>query len=242
MGKFLDKVRQVFNLFLLMLLVVAVAAVFVYFLSSEETRGTTFWMSLGFMGVALVLATLFASRVALRGDSGRAVPGSFVQLFLVAGYFLFTIVIAVVNARVNFSTTGYLLIHVGGLAVFLIPLLLTNMAMLKQDSTERREQRQGRVDLALRASRVRNLATDLEGRIPQEDIAALKKLSESLQYSDPTPAPRALEDALDDALKSLEAAAHLPDGDDSARAGVARACTLAGRALAERNTAVLNSK
>ena len=74
MGKFLDKIRQAFNLFLIMLLIAAVAAVFVYFLTDEAQRGTTFWMSVAFMGAGLVLTTLFASRVSMRGDSGRSVP------------------------------------------------------------------------------------------------------------------------------------------------------------------------
>ena len=42
MGKFFDKIRQVFNLFLIMLLIAAVAAVFIYFLTTPEQRGTTF--------------------------------------------------------------------------------------------------------------------------------------------------------------------------------------------------------
>ena len=238
MGKIIDKIRQVFNLFLLMLLIVAVAAVLVWFLAEPESRGTTFWMSLGFMGFALLLTTLFASRIALRGNGGRGVPGHFAQLFLIGGYFIFTIGAAIANAKMAFSTTGYLLIHVVGLAVFLIPLLLTNMALLKQDSAEHREQKQGRLDLAARATRIRNLAADAEAvaKISREELTPLYKLSESLQFSDPTPGPRDLENALDGALAVLERT------DQGNVTELLRACTLAERALEARNAAVLSAK
>ncbi|MCR4819211.1 MAG: hypothetical protein K5841_09680 [Fretibacterium sp.] len=237
MGKIIDKIRQVFNLFLLMLLIVAVAAVFVWFLAEPESQGTTFWMSLAFMGVALLLSTLFASRIALRGNGGRGVPGHFAQLFLIAGYFIFTIIAAIANARMSFSATGYLLIHVAGLAVFLIPLLLTNMALLKQDSAENREQKQGRLDLAARAVRIRNLAADAEAHFSREELTPLYKLSESLQFSDPTPGPRDLENALDSALAVLERVN--PEGGVQE---LLRACTQAERALEARNAAVLSAK
>lgn len=238
MGKIIDKIRQVFNLFLLMLLIVAVAAVLVWFLAEPESRGTTFWMSLGFMGFALLLSTLFASRIALRTNEGRNVPGHFTQLFLIGGYFIFTIIAAIVNAKMGFSLTGYLLLHVVGLAVFLLPLLLTNMALLKQDSAEHREQKQGRLDLAARATRIRNLAADAEAgaNISREELAPLYKLSESLQFSDPTPGPRDLENALDGALAVLERT------DTANSAELLRACTLAERALEARNAAVLSAK
>ncbi len=238
MGKIIDKIRQVFNLFLLMLLIVAVAAVLVWFLAEPESRGTTFWMSLGFMGFALLLSTLFASRIALRTNEGRNVPGHFTQLFLIGGYFIFTIIAAIVNAKMGFSPTGYLLLHVVGLAVFLLPLLLTNMALLKQDSAEHREQKQGRLDLAARATRIRNLAADAEAgaNISREELAPLYKLSESLQFSDPTPGPRDLENALDGALAVLERT------DTANSAELLRACTLAERALEARNAAVLSAK
>lgn len=238
MGKIIDKIRQVFNLFLLMLLIVAVAAVLVWFLAEPESRGTTFWMSLGFMGFALLLSTLFASRIALRTNEGRNVPGHFTQLFLIGGYFIFTIIVAIVNAKMGFSPTGYLLLHVVGLAVFLLPLLLTNMALLKQDSAEHREQKQGRLDLAARATRIRNLAADAEAgaNISREELAPLYKLSESLQFSDPTPGPRDLENALDGALAVLERT------DTANSAELLRACTLAERALEARNAAVLSAK
>jgi len=138
----------------------------------------------------------------------------------------------------GFSPTGYLLLHVVGLAVFLLPLLLTNMALLKQDSAEHREQKQGRLDLAARATRIRNLAADAEAgaNISREELAPLYKLSESLQFSDPTPGPRDLENALDGALAVLERT------DTANSAELLRACTLAERALEARNAAVLSAK
>ena len=123
MGKFFNKIRQVFNLFLIMLLIAAATAVFVYFLTTPEQRGTTFWISIGFLTAALVLCTLFASRIAMRGNSGRAVPGHFAQLFLIFAYFAFVVIISIVNAFKNFGVTTYLLIHVGGLFVFMLPLI-----------------------------------------------------------------------------------------------------------------------
>ncbi|MBQ9566364.1 MAG: hypothetical protein IJU98_12335 [Synergistaceae bacterium] len=236
MGKFLDKVRQVFNLFLIMLLVAAVAAVFVYFLTDEAQRGTTFWMSVAGMAAGLILTTLFAAKVAVRQDGGRGVPGGFAQLFLVGAYFLFTLIIAVVNAKVGFSTTAYLLIHVGALAVFLIPLLLTNMAMLKQTSYERRAQKEGRLNLAAKAVAVEHVAEDLASAgVSAGELAPLRNLADSLRYSDPTPGPRDLEEKLERALLALETAA--------ADSGAAlRAVTAAARALEDRNAAVLAAK
>ena len=236
MGKFLDKVRQVFNLFLIMLLVAAVAAVFVYFLTDEAQRGTTFWMSVAFMAAGLVLTTLFASRVAVRGDGGRSVPGSFTQLFLVAAYFIFTIIIAIVNAKVGFSFTVYLLIHVGAAALFLLPLLFTNMAMVKQDSFERRAQREGRANLAARAVTVSQIADDLAGAgMSAEELDPIRKLADSLKYADPTPGPWEVEQKLEAALNALSAASS--DG-----ASALNAAKNAARALEARNAAVMAAK
>lgn len=265
MGKFVDKIRQVFNLFLIMFLIAAVTAVFIYFLTTPEQRGTTFWISIGFLAAALILCTLFASRIAMRGNSGRAVPGHFAQLFLVFAYFIFVIAIAITNAFKNFGTTSYLLIHIGGLVVFMLPLVLMNMAMLKQDSSERRQQQEGRVDLSIKASHVNNILNDITALAPnlaannKDKLAAIKKLAESLQYSDPTPGPKELENALNGALNNL---GNLASGLTSDLTGltsaedanekiekineklpeILRAVTLAERALNDRNTAVLNAK
>ena len=249
MGKFFDKIRQVFNLFLIMLLIAAVAAVFIYFLTTPEQRGTTFWISIGFIAAALVLSTLFASRIAMRGNSGRAVPGHFAQMFLAIAYFAFVIIIAVVNAFQNFSTVTYLLIHVAGLFVFMLPLILMNMAMLKQDNSERRQQEAGRVDLSIKANHVENILSDITAIAPHlavgDRLSKIKNLAESLRYSDPTPGPRALENALNNALNNLEdIASGLTSLEDvnNKLPEILKAVTSADRALTDRNTAVLNAK
>ncbi|MBQ4418205.1 MAG: hypothetical protein II870_01095 [Synergistaceae bacterium] len=249
MGKFFDKIRQVFNLFLIMFLVGAVTAVFIYFLTTPEQRGTTFWISMGFLTAALVLCTLFASRIAMRGNSGRAVPGHFAQLFLIFAYFAFVVIISIVNAFKNFGVTTYLLIHVGGLFVFMLPLILMNMAMLKQNNSERKQQEQGRVDLSIKANHVNNLLNDIITIAPElatgDKLSKIKNLAESLRYSDPTPAPRSLENALNNALNNLEdLAAGLSSSEDvnNKLPEILRAVTQAERALTDRNTAVLNAK
>ena len=43
MSKATNKVRHIFNLFLLLFLVAVVAGVCVWFLTTPEARGTTFW-------------------------------------------------------------------------------------------------------------------------------------------------------------------------------------------------------
>ncbi len=42
MGKFFNKIRQVFNIFLILALVVAASSLFIYFMTSPEQRGVTF--------------------------------------------------------------------------------------------------------------------------------------------------------------------------------------------------------
>ncbi len=113
MGKFFNKIRQVFNIFLIMLLIGLAAAVFVYFLTTTEQRGVTFWISVGFLIFALVLETLMFSGIAMRGDSGRKVPAGFSQVLLCGLYFLFVIVVSVWNALSNFTVIKYMLIHIG---------------------------------------------------------------------------------------------------------------------------------
>ena len=98
-------------------------------------------MSMGFLAFAALLGTLFASRIVLRSNAGREIPHGFSHIYLLALYFIFVIAMAVANARIAFSVTTYFLIHIVGLAVFLIPLLLTNMAMLKLSGADRGEQR-----------------------------------------------------------------------------------------------------
>ena len=176
MSKATNKVRHIFNLFLLLFLVAVVTGVCVWFLTTPEARGTTFWMSMGFLAFAALLGTLFASRIVLRSNAGREIPHGFSHIYLLALYFIFVIAMAVVNARMAFSVTTYFLIHIVGLAIFLIPLLLTNMAMLKLSGADRREQQQGRQNLAAAATRVRNMAEDLKGIVAGDRIEDRKSV------------------------------------------------------------------
>lgn len=248
MSKATNKVRHIFNLFLLLFLVAVVAGVCVWFLTTPEARGTTFWMSMGFLAFAALLGTLFASRIVLRSNAGREIPHGFSHIYLLALYFIFVIAMAVANARIAFSVTTYFLIHIVGLAVFLIPLLLTNMAMLKLSGADREEQRQGRQNLAAAAMRVRNMAEDLKSAAAgQERIAPLLGLADSLQYSDPSAAPGEAENALKGALDALDEEAGMmmasPDTERGDRwEKVLRACVKAERALEARNAALLNSR
>lgn len=248
MSKATNKVRHIFNLFLLLFLVAVVAGVCVWFLTTPEARGTTFWMSMGFLAFAALLGTLFASRIVLRSNAGREIPHGFSHIYLLALYFIFVIAMAVVNARMAFSVTTYFLIHIVGLAVFLIPLLLTDMAMLKLSGADRREQQQGRQNLAAAATRVRNMAEDLKSAAAgQERIAPLLALADSLQYSDPSAAPGEAENALKGALDALDEEAGMmiasPDTERGDRwEKVLRACVKAERALEARNAALLNSR
>lgn len=248
MSKATNKVRHIFNLFLLLFLVAVVAGVCVWFLTTPEARGTTFWMSMGFLAFAALLGTLFASRIVLRSNAGREIPHGFSHIYLLALYFIFVIAMAVANARIAFSVTTYFLIHIVGLAVFLIPLLLTNMAMLKLSGADRGEQRQGRQNLAAAATRVRNMAEDLKSAAAgQERIAPLLGLADALQYSDPSAAPGEAEDALKGALDALDEEAGMMMASPDAERGerwekVLRACVKAERALEARNAALLNSR
>ena len=248
MSKATNKVRHIFNLFLLLFLVAVVAGVCVWFLTTPEARGTTFWMSMGFLAFAALLGTLFASRIVLRSNAGREIPHGFSHIYLLALYFIFVIAMAVANARIAFSVTTYFLIHIVGLAVFLIPLLLTNMAMLKLSGADRGEQRQGRQNLAAAATRVRNMAEDLKSAAAgQERIAPLLGLADALQSSDPSAAPEEAEDALKGALDALDEEAGMMMASPDAERGerwekVLRACVKAERALEARNAALLNSR
>lgn len=248
MSKATNKVRHIFNLFLLLFLVAVVTGVCVWFLTTPEARGTTFWMSMGFLAFAALLGTLFASRIVLRSNAGREIPHGFSHIYLLALYFIFVIAMALVNARMAFSVTTYFLIHIVGLAIFLIPLLLTNMAMLKLSGADRREQQQGRQNLAAAATRVRNMAEDLKSAAAgQERIAPLLGLADALQYSDPSAAPGEAENALKGALDALDEEAEMmmasPDTERGDRwEKVLRACVKAERALEARNAALLNSR
>lgn len=238
MGKFFNKIRQVFNIFLLSALIALAASVFVYFLTTPEQRGVTFWISVVFMVIGLVLETLQASGIAMRTNSGRNIPVSFSKFILGAVYFLFTIIMAFWNAFSSFTETKFLLIEIAGLVVFLVPMVLINMAELRLTGSDRKQQDEGRQELASMASRVGYIADDLKASgIPAESLRQIANFSEALRYSDPTPASGKLERALKDAINNLEEAAS--NGDIQA---VIKACTLADRALRERNDYVKNAK
>ena len=234
MGKFFNKLRQVFNIFLLSALIAAVAAVFVYFLTSPEQRGVTFWISVGFLVFALILETLTASGIAMRGNNGKNVPVGFTKFILGAVYFLFVIAMSVWNAFANFSTTTYVLIHIGGLAVFLIPMILINMAELRLSGSDRKQQDEGRANLSSLAMRVGYVAQDLKA---SGDVSRLSRFADSLKFSDPTPASGKLERALEQAVDNLESAAKSGNLDEALNM-----CTLAERALQMRNDYVKNAK
>lgn len=234
MGKFFNKLRQVFNIFLISALIAAVTAVFVYFLTSPEQRGTTFWISVAFLGVAFVFETLTASGIAMRGNDGKNVPVGFSKFILGGIYFLFVIVMSVGNALYPFSVTKYLLIHIAGLAVFLIPMVFMNMAELRLSGSDRKQQDEGRANLSALSSRVGYVAQDLKA---SGDVSRLSRLADSLKYSDPTPASRKLERELEEAVDRLEDAAKSGNLDEALRL-----CTLAERALEMRNDYVKNAK
>ena len=238
MGKFFNKLRQVFNIFLISALIAAATAVFVYFLTTPEQRGTTFWISVSFLGVAMILETLMFSGIAMRSNNGQNVPVSFTKVILGGIYFLFVIVVSVGNALANFSVVKYLLIHVGGLAVFLVPMVMINMAELKLSDSESKAQAKGRAELTLLAARVGCIVDDLRASgVPVQSLSQLMRFSESLRYSDPAPASGKIERSLEEAITHLQETAKSGDV-----AEIQKACTLAERALRERNEAVIRAK
>ena len=238
MGKFFNKLRQVFNIFLIMLLIGLAAAVFVYFLTTPEQRGTTFWISAGFLVFALIFETLMFSGIAMRSNNGKEIPVSFTKVILGGIYFVFVIGVSVWNAYANFSVIKYMLIHIGGLVVFFVPMILINMATLKMSGADRKQQEEGRINLSSLSSKVNYIVEDLRtsGTSGQE-LKQLLNFAEALRYSDPTPASRKIERELEDAVKNLESVSLNKDMNE-----ISRACTLAERALRTRNEAVINSK
>ena len=238
MGKFFSKLRQVFNIFLVMALIGLAAAVFTYYLTTPEQRGTTFWISAGFIIFALVLETFLFAGIAWRGNGGKNIPVSFSKSILGGLYFVFTIVVAVWNAYAGWTITRLMLTEVGGLVVFLVPMILINMAELKLSDATARQQTEGRANLASMASRLGYIADDMKSAgMSQEAVAQVVKFLESVKYSDPTPASGKLERELENAVKELESAAKGSDVQ-----AVIRACTLAERALTQRNEYVKNAK
>ena len=238
MWKFFNKIRQVFNLFLIMLLIAAVTALFVYFLTTPEQRGTTFWMSMGFLAFALVFETLTASGIAMRSNGGKEITAGFSKIILGGLYFIFVIAVSIWNAFAEppFSVTKYLLIHVGGLAVFLIPMVLMNMATLRMSGADRKEREEGRINLSSLANKVGYVLEDVKAA--GFEVPGLANLAEKLRYSDPAPASGKLERELTQAIENLaEAAAGAKSPEE-----ISRACVAAERALKERNDYVINNK
>ena len=238
MGKFFNKIRQVFNIFLIMALIAAVTAVFVYYLTTPEQRGTAFWMSVGFLAFALVVETLLFAGIAWRGNKGKNIPVSFSKAILGGVYFLFVIVVSIWNAYAEWSFTHYLLVHVGGLALFLVPMGLINMAELKLSSSETKQQAEGRLNLSTMASTIGYIADDMKkAGMSQEVTAQVIRLSEAVRYADPTPASGKLERSLESAVDGLKDA--VKSGDVQL---VSNACVTLERALKERNEYVKNAK
>lgn len=238
MGKFFSKIRQVMNIFLIMALIGVAAAFFAYYLTTPEQRGQTFWISAGFLLFALILETLIFAGIAWRGNNGKNIPVSFSKAILGGIYFLFVIVAAIWCAYASWSVTKYILVHVGGLVVFLVPMGLINMAELKLSNAESRQQSEGRVNLASMSSRLGYIADEMRtAGMSQDAVAHVMRFAESVKYSDPTPASGQLERGLENAVNDIESAAKTHDSES-----VMRACTLAERALSERNDYVKNAK
>ena len=161
-----------------------------------------------------------------------------IRFILGAVYFLAVIALAVWNALAPFTATKYMLTHIGVLAVFLIPMALINMAELKLSGSDRKQQDAGRQNLSSLANRVGYVVEDMRAAgVPEESLKQAANLAEALRYSDPTPASGRIERTLEEAVKSLEDAVTRRDFE-----GIARLCTLAERALKERNEAVRNAK
>ena len=190
------------------------------------------------MVFGLVLETLMFAGIAWRGNNGKNVPVGFSKAIIGGVYFVFVIVVAIWCAYSEWSVTKYMLVHVGGLVVFLVPMGLINMAELKLSNAETRQQAEGRVNIATISSRIGYIADDMRtAGMTQEAISQIMRFSEAVKYSDPTPASGKLERGLENAVREIENAAKRQDSE-----AVIRACTLAERALKERNDYVKNAK
>ena len=190
------------------------------------------------MVFGLILETLMFAGIAWRGNGGKNVPVGFSKAIIGGVYFVFVIVAAIWCAYSEWSVTKYVLVHVGGLVVFLVPMGLINMAELKLSDSESRAHAEGRVNIATMSSRIGYIADEMRtAGMTQEAISAVRKFAEAVKYSDPTPASGKLERGLENAVRDIENAAKSQDSQS-----VIEACTLAERALRERNDYVKNAK
>ena len=174
----------------------------------------------------------------MRSNNGKEIPMSFTKVILGGIYFVFVIGVSIWNAQANFSVIKYMLIHIGGLVVFFVPLILINMATLRLSGSDRKQQQEGRINLSSLADKVSFIVEDLKASgISQQELLQIRNLSEALRYSDPTPASGKIERELEEAIKNLESISLNKDMSE-----ISRACTLAERALKVRNEAVINSR
>ena len=242
MGAQLNKLRQAVNIFLILILVCVVAGVFIYYFTTPEGRGTTFWMSMGLLLFAGVISALFAARIAYSDDS-RQPPHTFVQLMLAFLYVFFVIAASVANAFIKMSVLNYFLLHVALGLVFLLPLQFINMAAIKSGGAKAVAEK-ARNNLKDYSIRVQNVLSRVESRFGA-DTVKLRKLVDNLLYSEPSQAPNAVERALSMAIDDLEARAELfLTNPESAKATEAlhEATDAADKALKARNEAILRSK
>ena len=243
MGIRLNKFRQAFNIFLILALVCVVAGVFIYFFTTPENRGVTFWMSMGLLLFAGALSGLFAARISYSGDD-RQPSHTFIQLMLAFLYVLFVIAASVTNIFVKMSVLNYFLLHAASGVVFLLPMQLVNMAALKSGGAKAVAKKAGD-SLKDKSTRVQNVCSRVTDKAPAADMTKLRKLADNLLYSEPGQAPSAVERALTTAIDDLEARAELFLGDPSsvtAHAALSEAADAAGRALKARNEAILRLK
>ena len=143
----------------------------------------------------------------MRSNKGQNIPIGFAKFVLGVVYFLAVIALSVWNAVAPFTTVKYILMHVGVLVVFLIPMVLINMAELRLSGSDRKQQAEGRQNLASLANRVGYVVDDLKAAgVPAESLRQIANFAEALRYSDPTPASGRIERSLEEAVKNLESA------------------------------------
>ena len=114
-------------------------------------------------------------------------------------------------------------------------MILINMAELRLTGSDRKQQAKGRINLASLADKVKFIAQDMKSSgITSQQFTQIMNLSESIRYSDPTPASGKLENALESAVENLSNSKDINE--------ILNLCVLAERALIERNNYVKNSK